>query len=481
MFETAVGERFARFSYKTALLPYDPPFSMPTHEERLSKLFFFARDVLGYRELTELHLSWFDALLRYQYLLLLAPPKHFKSTICTMVYPLFRLAEDSNLRCLLVNEVLDNAKGFLREVKGHITQNAAFKARYGDWGLTADTWTEERIQIPRSEIRKEPSIAVASVLGTVVSVHPNLLVVDDPCSNRNTQTPTQRQKVINWFQRDLLPRLDHGGQLVVVMTRWHKDDLAGWIMNNPGYEDWKILSLPAEKVDDDGTRHVLFPERFTPQMLDQEKARMGTANYNCVYLCDPAGQEGSDFRAAWIDSGRYDKVPDGLTVFAGIDLAISQKEKSSRFSYCVIGLDKTGTTYILDAYRDRISFTEQLRAAKRIYHLHNPRLIVVESNAYQAAFPESLRTDPETKRLPIKTENSNDDKHARIRGLAPLFESGTIRLPRPDIASWVGQLEEELLHFPNGTNDMIDALWMALRGVELQRVEPKIVYAEDLA
>lgn len=454
---------------------------MAEHEERLARFFYFAREMLGYQELTELHISWMDALLRYQYLLLLAPPKHFKSTVCTVVYPLFRLAEDANLRCLLVNEILDNAKGFLREIKGHITQNDKFKARNGDWGLTADTWTEDRIQIPRTEIRKEPSIAVASVLGTVVSVHPNLLVVDDPCSNRNTQTPAQRMKVINWFQRDLLPRLDHGGQLIVVMTRWHKDDLAGWMMNSPGFEDWHILSLPAERVQDDGTRRILFPERFTPELLEKEKSRMGTANYNCVYLCDPAGEEGADFKASWIDSGRYDRLPEHLTLFAGIDLAIGRRETNSRFAFCVIGMDKAGTAYILDAYRDRISFSEQLKAAKRIFRLHSPRLIVVESNAYQAAFAESLRTDPETRRLPIKTENTNDDKHARIRGMAPLFESGAIRLPRPETAGWVSQMEEELLHFPHGTEDMLDALWLALRGVELQRMEPKITFAEDLA
>ena len=228
------------------------------------------------------------------------------------------------MRILLVNEILDNAKGFLREIKGHITQNERFRERNGHWDLTADSWTEDRVQVPRTEIRKEPSIAVASVLGTVVSQHPSLVVLADPCSNRNTQTPHQRQKVITWFQKDLLPRLDDDGQLIVVMTRWHTEDLAGFIKNDPGYAHWKVIDLAAEHTDDAGQRHILFPERFSPEKLTQIKAQLGTAAYNCLYLNDPSGQEGADFRLSWIESGRYDRLPEDLTLFAGIDLAIGR-------------------------------------------------------------------------------------------------------------------------------------------------------------
>lgn len=453
---------------------------MKSHQERLEDLFCFSHDLLGYDKLGRLHVSWFDALLKHRCILLLAPPKHFKSTVCTITYPLWRLAEDRDLRCLLVNEVLDNSKGFLREMKGHLQQNPRFRAKYGEWNLYADAWTEDRILIPRSTIRKEPSLSVASVLGTVVSVHPNLIVVDDPCSNRNTQTPHQRQKVIQWFQRDLLPRLDHGGQIIVVMTRWHTDDLAGWIMSNPGYEDWKVINLPAEWTDDKGERHILFPQMFKPEDLDKERARLGTANYNCLYLNDPSGQEGSDFKVAWIDSGRYDRLPEDVTRFGGVDLAIGRKETNSRFATVTIALDKAGTAYVVDAYRDRIPFAEQLKAVKRLNNIHHPSLIGVEINGFQAAFVESLRTDPETKRLPVRGITSQGDKHARLRGLAPLFESGAIRLPRTDSAFWVPQFEEELLHFPHGTEDMLDATWLALQVVEMQRTAPRICFAEDL-
>jgi predicted phage terminase large subunit-like protein len=453
---------------------------MNDHAQRLEDLYFFAKEVLGYSQLTELHLSWFDILLREKFVLLLAPVGHLKTSACTIAYPLFRLTENHNLRCLLVNEVLDNGKGFLREIKGHLTQNSRFREKYGHWDLTADSWAEDRIQIPRTEIKKEPSIAVASVGGTIVGTHPDLVICDDPCSNRNTQTPGQRNKVINWFQRDLLPRLDDGGQIIVVMTRWHTDDLAGFLKSDPGFANWTVIDLAAEHLDESGRQHILFPEKFSAAKLAQLKAQLGTTAYNCLYLNDPSGQEGSDFKAAWIDSARYDTLPPDLTIFAGIDLAISRREGSSRYAYVVIGKDRAGNVYVLDAYRDRIPFNEQLKAAKRLHNLHHPRLIVVENNGYQAAFAESLRTDPETRLLPIKTIVAADDKQAKIRGLTPLFENGAIRLPKPNGMAWLTQLEEELLHFPNGSDDMLDALWLSLQALEIQRVEPRITFASDL-
>lgn len=458
-----------------------PP--MVTHEERLRNLYSFGRDVLGYDQLTELHLAWFDILLREKYVVLVTPPGHLKTTACTITYPLFRLTEDHNMRILLVNEILDNAKGFLREIKAHLTQNEKFKKRYGDWDLSAHTWTEDRIQIPRTEIRKEPSIAVASVLGTVVSIHPNLIVIDDPCSERNTFTLQQRQKVISWFRKNVLPRMDdENGQIIVITPRWHKEDLAGFIMSEPGYSHWKVISQPAEWTDDAGKQRILLPEKFTEERLKTIRAQMGARDYNMLYLNKPSSEAGADFKEAWIDSGRYDEFPKDLTVYAGIDLATGtgkNKAKNAYFAYCVIGVDKAGDAYIKDAYRDKIPFHDQLKVVKRINRLHHPRLIIVETNAYQSVFLESLRTDPETRLLPLKEKNTQGDKDSRIRGLAPLFENGFIRFPKNG-GAWTDQMVEELMEFPDGTKDMLDALWLALQGVELQRIEPRIIFASDI-
>ena len=454
---------------------------MRTHAQRLAECFYLGRHILGYDKFTELHLGWFDDLLRHKRLLLVAPPGHLKSTCCTITYPLFRLTEDRNIRIMIVNEILDNAKDFLGAIKTHIRDTDAFRERYGDWHIDAEKWSEERIQLLRSAVLKEPTVQAVGVMGTLVSQHPSLIIVDDPCSNRNTQTATQRRKVWDWFRRDLVPRLTGEGQIIVVSTRWHREDLAGQIKNDPGYSDWKVIECAADWKDEKGETKVLLPEEFSPEKLRTIRAQTGTANYQCIYRSSPESVQGQDFKAAWLDSGRYDRLPESMAVYAGIDLAIGKDaRRNSCFAYAVIGMDlkNRGDIYVMDGLKAQLPFTEQLKAAKRIDRLHHPQLIVPESNAFQAAFTESLRSDPETSQLPLRPHVTQGDKLARLRGLAPRFEAGAIRLPRGD-AAWIEQLEEELLGFPDGTLDLMDALWLALQGINKQRVEPRISFAGD--
>lgn len=451
-----------------------------SHARRLAECFYLGKHILGYDQLTELHMGWMDDLLTYQKLVLVAPPGHLKSTVATITYPLFRLTEDRNMRITIINEVLDNAQGFLGEIKGHIRENDVFRDRYGHWDHDAVKWSEGKIQLARDVIRKEPTLLALGIGGALVSQHPNLIIVDDPQSEKSTQTSGPMLRTWNWFRKNVIPRLDpKDGQIVVIATRWDRDDVVGRIKRDPGYRDFKIIEIAADR-DRHGRTEIQFPEKFNEKMLAQLRGHLGTANYQMIYRSNPEGMTGADFKAKWLDAGRYDDLPEGLTNFSGMDLAIGKQKRSASFTYCVIGHEPvTGDVYILDMYKDKIPFNEQLKTAKRVHRIHHPRIMVAESNAYQAAFSDSLRTDPETRLLPIKPYNTTGDKLARLRGLSPLFESGAIRLPRPGTAGWVEQFEEEYLAFPDGTLDMMDSLWLALRGVEMQRVEPRISFADD--
>ena len=453
----------------------------PVSTDPLADLFYFAREVLGYDALGPLHLGWYEALLRHQYALLLAPRSHLKTSAVTVAYILWRLVRNPNLRVLILNEVLANAQSFLREIKEHITSNSRFRQRYGALDASAGKWTETSITLPRSKIMKEPSIVGCGVLGTVVSMHPDIIIADDLISVNNSLTLLQRSKVSHWFRTVVLPMLEPSGQLVCIGTRYHYADLYSEILTEPGFAHWAKIIQAADWLDESGKRHLLFPERFSAEKLDELKETMGTAAFNCQMRNDPAGLEGADFKAAWLDQGRYEQLPDKPTVFSGVDLAIGRSEGNSRFAVVTIALDRGGTVYVINAYRDRIPFAEQLKAVKRIHKFHHPRLITVEANGYQTVFIETLRTDPETRLLPLRPVNTQGDKHARLRGLAPLFESGAIRLPRREVGVWVEQLEEELLQFPRAaSDDVLDALWIALQAVEAQRVEPRILFSDDI-
>ncbi|MFH1723795.1 MAG: hypothetical protein ABII00_04135 [Elusimicrobiota bacterium] len=453
----------------------DEHLKMGESERRLWDLYVFAKRVLGYEQITKVHLDWFKELLENQCLLLLAPRGHFKSAAVTNAYALWRIAQDHALRILIVNETLINARKFLGVIKEHILTSERFRDRYGAWDMAASKWTEDSITIPRNRVLKEPSISVGGVLGNLVSLHNDLVILDDPVSNKNSTTPHQRQKLLNWFTNVILPAMEPNAQLVVVGTRWHTQDLYGHILENPGFAHWKKIIQAAEWKDENGRRQILFPERFTERKLDQLKGTMGTASYYCQMLNDVSGQEGSDFKIEWLRTCRYTEQPKDMAVYVGVDLAAGSKESHSRFAYVVVGIPRGDKdAYILDAYRAHIKFPEQVKTIKRICARYKPTITGIEANAYQQSMIQVLRVDPETSRLPIRGIFTSGDKQRRIRGLAPLFENGALRLPDNLL-----DLEEELLHFPMGSDDLLDALWLAMQSVHEQRMEPRISFTDE--
>lgn len=466
--------------------PAPPPSALFPHwdeamlRSKLFELFAFAREGLGYKDISDFHLGWYEQLLRNRFVLLLSPRGHLKTSAVTTAYALWRLTQDRNLRILILNEVLANSKDILSAIKAHVASDK-FRELHGNWDTLSEMWTAEKITVPRDKVLKEPSISVAGILGTILSAHADLILLDDPQGVRNSGSALQRKKVMSWFQKVVLPILEPGGQIVICMTRWNRDDLAGVIMSEPGFKNWKVIEQRAEWTDERGERQILFRQKFTDEILDQYRANMGSAAYRLQYLNDIAGQEeDSAFRIEWIESGRFDKPPESLRTYVGIDLAISEKRGASHWAYCVIGIDRTGCAFVLDAFRGHIGVVDQIAHAKRIWRVFNPVLMVAEATGYQGVFGQLLRVDPETKRMPLRMLSVSDPKEARISGLAPLVESGAIRLPRPGFASWVSQLEEEMIEFPNGDDDMLDALVLALRAINVQRTEPRIIFAEDL-
>lgn len=450
----------------------------PEEQTKLLDLFLFARDTCGYKDLTGFHLRWYQEFLRHQFLLLVSPRSHFKTSAC-IAYVLWRLVQNRNLRVLILSEVLSNAKDVLGAIKAHIASER-FKELYGHWDSISEQWTAEKIVIPRDSILKESSINAAGILGTILSQHVDLLWIDDPQGEKNSVSPFQRKKVLNWLQKTTMPVLEPDGQCLLSMTRWNRDDLAGHIMGDPGFKNWKVIEQRAEWTDEHCRRMILFPERFPPKTLDRLRANMGPLAYRMQFLNDLSGQEDATFRIEWIESGRFDKAPEGLRIFIGVDLAIGEKRGASKFAYCVIGLDKAGTAFVLDAFRGQVGVVAQIGHAKRIHSVYTPVLIVAESTGYQGVFGQLLRVDPDARQMPLRMLSVTDPKEARIGGLAPLIESGAIRLPRPDFAKWVPLMEEEMLDFPNGDDDLLDALVLALRAVNTQRTEPRIYFSSEL-
>lgn len=206
-------------------------------------LFDFAKYLLGYKDLTEYtHKRITDTLEDDSDRKLICVPRGtFKSSICSVAYPIWRLINNPNLRILIDSELYANSVMYLREIKQHLGSETFIRV-FGD--LRTDTWNESEIIIgSRTKILKEPSIMVGGVGTVKVGLHFDLIIGDDYCSDSNSGTHEQRKKVISHYQYNLAI-LDPGGIYVLVGTRYADDDLYGHIIKNElGFNSLEEMKL----------------------------------------------------------------------------------------------------------------------------------------------------------------------------------------------------------------------------------------------
>ena len=467
-FEELEGMNTAELAQHRATTTYQQEVvPMEDIENDLMLMAHLGIDICGYDGLEGLHIGWMQRLLECKKLLFLAPRSHFKTTCISVLYPLYRIVKDPSVRILIINEILDNAKGFLLEIKTHL-QSRALKEEFGN--LTADAlkWSETTITLSSKRISKDPTIGVAGSLGTIVSRHCDLIIVDDPVSLKNSQTTQQRQKLLRWFLETLTPILEPDGQIIVTGTRWHHDDLYGEILKKDKFTQWTKVVLAAEWDDPDGTHRILFPERFSPSYLKELREDMGEAFYDSQYKNDPSKLEGHKFKLDWLKF--YKTPPESMRVYQGVDLAISKSDQAAYFAIVTIGVPVEGDIYILDILREHIDFPSQLKAIKSTIRRIPPLMVGIENNAYQEAMPQWLRSDPDVKRFPIQSIPTHAEKIRKLTTLAPLFEQGIIKV-REDMHAFI----DEYLDFPvKGTFDILDALFNAIQISNDREVEPQI-------
>ncbi len=454
----------------------DPVDGTLSLDGELEFIMHLGRDVLGYTELDTLHIDWFRDALTSRKLLYIAPRDHFKTTVFTMVYVIYRIVRNPSIRILLLNEILGNAKDFLREITGHFERNTRFREQFGALDRNAPKWTEVAIQIESSRLTKDPTISVAGTLGAINSKHVDLIIGDDVISGKNTETAHQRNKTNKWLFQTVFPILDpRCGQMILAGTRWHIADMYNEFLNTKRtkrFANWKKVVLKAEWKDQDGKHHILFPERFSKETLEEKKLEMGSAFYNAQYLNDPTELHGEGFQQGWLKF--YETPPATMSIFQGADLAISKKEKSAKFAHVTIGIPPEGDIYILKIIYEKLTFPQQCRTMKSSAIKYNPIGVGIENEAYQDALPQWLRADPESKKYPWYGVKHSSEKKMRLTSLSALFEAGVIYI-REEMYDFI----DEYLAFPSGsTFDILDGLFFAIEVSKGRLVEPGIIEVE---
>lgn len=403
---------------------------------------------------------------RIRRLIVTEPPRHGKSELISKYFPAWYLGMFPDEKIILTSYEADFASSWGRKARDTIEEfgEQLFGVRVRQDSSAANRW----------EIAGYGGgMVTAGAGGPITGKGGNVIIIDDPFKNaEEANSKTIRDKVWDWYQSTLYTRLEPGGALIIVQTRWHEDDLVGRLLN-PEYgevEDWEIINLPAiaEKNDVLGRKlgEALWPERFNPQELARIKKTVGSYWWNALYQQRPSPPEGSIINRNWWKL--YKTLPGDLDeMLQSWDCSFKETADGSFVVGQVWGR-RGADKYLLDQFRARADFTATIKAIRTMSaKWPQARLKLIEEAANGPAVISSLKQEI-AGIVPVRARGS---KEARLHAVSPDIEAGNVYIPDPSIAPWVHDYIEELAMFPNAANDdQVDATSQALDRLNLRPV-----------
>lgn len=412
---------------------------------------YFIQDILGY-DVEPHHKRVLNHITGSKKTLDLAPRGFGKSTIGDIGYCLWKIIQNRNIRILIVSNTQRQAEAFIREVKNQLEGNQKLIELFGSFTQDSLKWTESELTVTgRTSPKKESTLTALGASGALISKHFDVIVADDVLDFESARTPLQRKKLSEWYRTALLPTLEPNGELHVLGTRYNPGDLYQELIDSKQY------SVHIQRAIQDN--QSLWPAKFTLDDLLHKKSELGSLIFGLQFQNDTVlAKAGHIFRFEWLQF--YERPPAGLKIYQGCDLAISEKETADYFVLMTIGLDPdTGIYYVLDMYRDRISFRAQQEVIKLKAEQWQPISIGIESNAYQKSLSQELIRQTS---LPIRQITTQRDKVSRAQVRSALFENGKIKIKKD-----MSILIDEFCLFPDAAHDDIfDAFDLAITASE---------------
>jgi len=379
-----------------------------------------------------------------------------KTTCCTIARAIWYILRDPNVRILIASKTHDFAKDMLKEIKGHLESNERLISIFG--AQKADSsdprslkWNTEAIEVVgRDRPMKEPTITTVGAEGQVVGKHYDVILCDDLVDEDNSRTPYMRDRVRTFFYKTLVPTLEPDGELHILGTRYHYDDLYGHLMRHEMKGSHQIV-----RALDDEERSP-WPEKFSPEFFKKLRRSAGTIIFNSQYQCDTEAMKGEIFDYDWMIECELEDVPAGALRFIGVDLAISEKEKADKFAMVLIAIHGR-TIYVIKHFAAHLTFGKQTQKIFEWFDEYDPVSIGIESNAYQAALAQHVKeTRPDVRVTQLITSK---DKVTRAWKLSQRFEAQEVRIVKGVNAALI----EHLVLFPGHRfKDIFDALDLAV-------------------
>ena len=383
------------------------------------------------------------------------PPRHTKSEFASNLLPAWMVGRKPDLKIIQTTHTTELAIRFGRKAKTLIDSpeyQQIFKTRLREDSQAAGKW----------ETEQGGEYYAAGVGSAITGRGADLLIIDDPHSEQDALNAAALEKAYEWYTSGPRQRLQPGGAIVVVMTRWSTKDLTGALMKSQKEiksDKWEVIEFPAIMPSGE----PVWPEFWKLEELEGVKASLSVPKWNAQWMQDPTSEEGSIIKRDWWKVWEKDDIPPLKHVIQSYDTAFLKKETADYSAITTWGVfypnDDSGPNLILlDALKDRYEFPELRRIALEQYQYWKPETVVIESKA------SGLPLTYELRKMGIPVVNfspsKGQDKHARVNAVAPLFESGVIWAPEEKYAE---EVIEECAAFPYGDHDdLVDSTTQAV-------------------
>lgn len=399
-------------------------------------------------------------------LILTMPPRHGKSELTTRRFPAWYLGRNPTRQIVVATYSDTFAEDFGRDVR-RIIQSPEYKHAFPEIRTVRGSNAADRMQTVQGG-----GIRFVGRGGALTGRGAHLMIIDDLMKDaQEAASQAIRDQAWEWFTKVAMTRRMGDKLVVIVMTRWHSDDIVGRLTDpeNSFYSsqeaaNWKIINLPAIAEDDDplGRKpgEALWPDgpdKFDLGFLAQQQ-RLDPLGFSALYQQRPSAVDGTLFKREYIRYYDRSRLPDNLRIYTASDHAVSTQARRDFSVFLTVGVDTQGNIYLLDCFRERAAADRQVEVMLNMAHLRPPLVWWAERGHISKSIGPFLRRRMVERGVffPLQEVTPVNDKATRAQSIAARMALGYVWFPKD--APWVEPAIDELMRFPNGTHDdFVDA------------------------
>ena len=388
------------------------------------------------------------------------PPRHTKSEFASYLLPAWFLGRFPNKKIIQCSNTGELAVGFGRKVR-NLVDTETYHEVFPELSLSTDSKAAGRWNTS-----KGGDYFAIGVGGTVTGKGADVLIIDDPHSEQEAAmaatNPDVYDKVYEWYTSGPRQRLQPGGAIIMVMTRWAQRDLTGQVLKSAAQrsgEEWEVIEFPAILP----SGNPLWPQFWSIEELTALKEELPNSKWQAQYQQNPVGNESAIVKRDWWQWWEEDRPPECEYILQTWDTAFEKHQRADYSAGTTWGVfthrkDNTKNIILLNTYKKRVEWVELKKDVLQEYREYEPDGLLIEKKATGAPLIYELRAMG----IPVQeyTPSKGQDKIARLNSVSDIIASGKVWVPR---TRWAEELVDEIAAFPSGEHDdLVDATTLAL-------------------